>query len=111
MSAARSSPQQVFFGTEYRPNAPSSFVVPIEAVAGLFFVLIALMFVGLGQRLGRCRGAIPDRVAAYSINVLGSLAGIVAFAGPPTPGRRRRLLPPVPAPATSGQVVAEPSGT
>src|SRR5262249_17390491 len=74
------SPQQVFFGTEYRPNDPSSFVIPIEAVAGLFFVLIALMFIGLGQRMGRAFDVIPDRVAAYSINVLGSLAGIVVFA-------------------------------
>ena len=46
------SPQQVFFGTEYQAQRPSQFVVPIEAVAGLFFGLIALMFVGLGQVLG-----------------------------------------------------------
>jgi SAM-dependent methyltransferase len=73
------SPQQVFFGTEFRPKDPSRFVIPIEAVAGLFFVLNALMFVGLGQEMGRTFDAIPDRVAAYSVNVLGSLAGIVAF--------------------------------
>ena len=34
------SPQQVFFGTErFTAPDPSQFVVPIEAVAGLFFVL------------------------------------------------------------------------
>jgi spermidine synthase len=73
------SPQQVFFGTEYRANDPGRFVVPIEAVAGTFFVLVALMFVGLGQVLGRAFDAIPNRVAAYSVNVLASLLGIVAF--------------------------------
>jgi SAM-dependent methyltransferase len=73
------SPQQVFFGTEYRANDPGHFVVPIEVVAGTFFVLVATMFVGLGQLLGRAFDAIPNRVAAYTINVLASLAGIVVF--------------------------------
>ncbi|HEY2154971.1 MAG TPA: hypothetical protein VGH33_05035, partial [Isosphaeraceae bacterium] len=71
--------QQVYFGTEYRPNDPSYFVVPIEAVAGIFFVLIAASFIGLGQAMGRAFDAIPDRVAAYTTDILGSLAGIVAF--------------------------------
>lgn len=74
------SPQEIFFGAEYKAKDPSSFIVPIEAVAGLFFVLIALVFVGLGQVLGRALNAIPSRVAAYTVNILGSLAGIVAFA-------------------------------
>jgi hypothetical protein len=74
------SPQQVYFGSEPRVNAPlTSFVIPIELVAGGFFTLIALMFVGLGQVMGRAFNAIPNRVAAYTVNVLGSLAGIVAF--------------------------------
>lgn len=73
------SPQQVFFGTEYRAYDPSMFVVPIEVIAGLFFLLIALSFVGLGQAMGRAFNAIPNRIAAYTANVLGSLAGIVAF--------------------------------
>ena len=38
------SPQQVYFGTEYRPKDPSYFVLPIELLAGLFFILIALIF-------------------------------------------------------------------
>src|SRR5437899_7457791 len=45
------SPQQIYFGTEYRARDVSRFVVPIEAVAATFFVLIALMFVGLGQTM------------------------------------------------------------
>ena len=73
------SPQQVYFGTEYYARDPAWFVIPIEAVAGLFFVLIALMFVGLGQVMGRLFNAIPDRVYAYTVNILGSLTGITAF--------------------------------
>src|SRR4051794_37523960 len=73
------SPQLIYFGTEYRPKDPSKFVVPIEAVAGAFFVLIALTFVGLGQEMGRAFDAIPGRIAAYTTNVFGSLLGIVAF--------------------------------
>jgi hypothetical protein len=76
----RASPQQVFFGTEgFLAADPSRFVVPVEAVAGAFFGLIALSFVGLGQVMGRAFHALPNRVAAYSVDVLGSLSGIAAF--------------------------------
>jgi hypothetical protein len=75
----QSSPQLIYFGTEYRPKDPSIFVIPIEVVAGLFFVLITLAFVGLGQVMGRAFDAIPSRIAAYTTNILGSLLGIVAF--------------------------------
>ncbi|MGF6306751.1 spermidine synthase [Bradyrhizobium sp. i1.8.4] len=75
----QASPQEVFFGTEYRNPDLAKFVVPIEAIAGLFFVLIALMFVGLGQTLGRAFDAYPNRVAGYSLNIGGSLAGIIGF--------------------------------
>src|SRR5213078_1540176 len=37
--------------------------VPIELIAGLFFVLIALAFVGLGQVLGRAFDEFPNLVA------------------------------------------------
>jgi SAM-dependent methyltransferase len=73
------SPQQIYFGTEFRPRDPSKFIVPIELVAGVFFVLIALMFVGQGQIMGRAFDRISNRVAAYTANILGSLAGILAF--------------------------------
>jgi SAM-dependent methyltransferase len=74
------SPQQVFFGTEYRARDVTRFVVPLEAVAGVFFVLIALAFVGLGQVMGRAFTSLPNRVFAYTVNIAGSLAGIAAFA-------------------------------
>jgi spermidine synthase len=73
------SPQQIFFGADVRLDDPSRFVVPIEAVAGAFYALIALVFVGLGQAMGRRFNAIPDRVLAYSVDVGGSLVGITAF--------------------------------
>ena len=74
------SPQQIYFGTEYRARDVSRFVVPIEAVAATFFVLIALMFVGLGQTMGRAFNDVRDRVTAYTVNIVGSLAGIGAVA-------------------------------
>jgi SAM-dependent methyltransferase len=75
----QASPQEVFFGTEYRNRDVAQFVVPIEAVAAVFFILIALMFVGLGQVLGRAFDAYPNRVLGYTLNIGGSLAGIVGF--------------------------------
>ena len=75
----QASPQEVFFGTEYRNPDLAQFVIPIEWIAGLFFVLIAMMFVGPGQVLGRAFDAFPDRIKGYSLNIGGSLAGIVAF--------------------------------
>ena len=74
------SPQQVYFGTEYTARSFSTFLVPIEVLAGLFFTLIALIFVGLGQVMGRAFDEAPDRLVAYISNIGGSLVGIAAFA-------------------------------
>src|SRR5262249_24880643 len=52
-----------------------------EAVAGFFFLVVALAMVGPGQELGRALARVPDRVQAYTVNILGSLVGIVVFAG------------------------------
>lgn len=76
----RTSPQLIYFGTEYRPADPSRWVIPMWLVGGTFFTLIALTFVGLGQVMGRAFDAIPDRVMAYTVDVAGSLTGIAAFA-------------------------------
>ncbi len=75
----QASPQQVFFGTEYRSPDVAQFTVPIELIVAGFFVLLALLFVGLGQVLGRAFDAYPNRVLAYTLNIGGSLAGIVGF--------------------------------
>src|SRR5262249_13732287 len=73
------SPQILYFGADARVRDVAMFVIPIEVIAGTFFVLIALLFVGLGQVLGRRFDAIPSRVGAYTADILGSLSGIVAF--------------------------------
>jgi hypothetical protein len=75
----QASPQEVFFGTEYRNPDVAQFVVPVEAIAATFFVLVAFMFVGPGQVLGRAFDAYPDRVLGYTLNIGGSLAGIACF--------------------------------
>src|SRR5579862_1758928 len=74
-----SAAQEIFFGTDKRNPDVAQFAIPIEVIAGIFFVLVALMFVGLGQVLGRAFDAYPNRVRAYTLNIGGSLAGIVGF--------------------------------
>jgi hypothetical protein len=73
------APQLVFFGTESRDEAPDRFIIPIEGLAGFYFVLIALAMIGPGQVLGRAFTHVPNRVVAYSVNIFGSLVGIVLF--------------------------------
>jgi SAM-dependent methyltransferase len=75
----QTSPQLIYFGTERSSPDLRGVEIPVEAIAGIFFVLIALTFIGLGQALGRAFDAIPDRVRAYTVDVLGSLSGIVVF--------------------------------
>lgn len=83
------SPQQVYFGTEYPAHDVSQFSVgtdqnfisvPLEILALFFFYLITFVFVGLGQALGRAFDEAQDRLRAYISNIIGSLAGIAAFA-------------------------------
>jgi spermidine synthase len=73
------SPQVVYFGTELRVRDVASFAIPIELVAGLFFLLVAATMIGLGQLIGRRFQALPNPVEAYLINIGGSLAGVVLF--------------------------------
>ena len=75
------SPQLIYFGTEYVPkDATKLRYIPLWAVAGVFFTLVSMMFLGLGQAMGRAFDAIPNRVMAYTVDVLGSLTGIAIFA-------------------------------
>ncbi|MFO0958172.1 MAG: hypothetical protein U0800_12215, partial [Isosphaeraceae bacterium] len=74
------SPQQIYFGAEPAMQKQAAIVLPVEVGAGVMFVLVALSFLGLGQLMGRLFDAIPNRIAAYSLNIAGSLAGIGAFA-------------------------------
>jgi len=76
---SQESPQLIYFGTDARVKDPSKWVVPIEFLAAYFFVLIALMFIGPGQEMGRRFARIGNRMLAYSLDILGSLTGIVVF--------------------------------
>jgi SAM-dependent methyltransferase len=74
------SPQEVFFGAGPGSADVAGFVLPLEVVGGFFFLVIALAMVGPGQVLGRTLGRVPNRVRAYTLNILGSVVGIVLFA-------------------------------
>jgi spermidine synthase len=77
----QASPQFVYFGTEYFSSGDvARFVIPIEVLGGFFFMVIALAMVGPGQELGRALNRVPNRIQAYTVNILGSIAGIVLFA-------------------------------
>jgi SAM-dependent methyltransferase len=76
---SQQSPQLIYFGTELRLKDPSKWVIPIEVLAGYFFALVALLFLGLGQEMGRRFAIIENRLLAYSADILGSLAGIAVF--------------------------------
>lgn len=74
------APQLVFFGTEYAAEDPARFVIPMEVLAGFFFLIVALVMIGPGQELGRAFNRLPGRLRAYSLNIAGSLTGIILFA-------------------------------
>ena len=76
----QSSPQQVYFGTEYHSQDLSRYAIPVEVLGGFFFLVLALTFVGPGQELGRALKRWPNRLQAYSINIAGSIVGILSFA-------------------------------
>ena len=76
----QASPQQVYFGTEYHSQDLSRYAIPVELLCGFFFIVIALAFLGPGQELGRALKRWPNRVQAYTLNIVGSIVGIVLFA-------------------------------
>lgn len=76
----QASPQQVYFGAEYHSQDLSRYAIPVEVLCGFFFIVIAVAFVGPGQKLGRALQRWPNRVQAYTLNIVGSTVGIVLFA-------------------------------
>ena len=76
----QSSPEQIYFGTEYHSQDLSRYAIPVEVICGFFFLIIALAFIGPGQELGRALKRWPNRLQAYTLNIAGSLAGIMIFA-------------------------------
>ena len=76
----QASPQQVYFGTEYHIQDLSRYAIPVEVLCGFFFIVIALAFIGPGQELARALKRWPNRVQGYTLNIIGSIVGILAFA-------------------------------
>jgi SAM-dependent methyltransferase len=72
--------ERLYFGGSTTPVDFQRVQIPMELVVGVFFALIALLFVGPGQELGRALDAVPSRLVAYAVNLGASLAGIAAFA-------------------------------
>lgn len=73
-------PDVVFFGAEAGVVGDLKFHVPVEVMAGAFFLLVGAALVGPGQELGRAFNRSPNRTRAYTSNLLGSLVGIAGFA-------------------------------
>ena len=73
-------PEQIYFGTEYQSQDLSRYAIPVEVLCGFFFLVLALVFIGPGQELGRALKRWPNRLQAYSLNIVGSIAGILIFA-------------------------------
>jgi SAM-dependent methyltransferase len=67
--------------TIYFSSGTTAPVVPVEStlLLPLLFTAVAALFVTLAQRMGRELGGRPP-LRAYAINLLGSLAGVGAFA-------------------------------
>ncbi|MFP4057430.1 MAG: spermidine synthase [Candidatus Brocadiia bacterium] len=80
LGEAATAQQRLYFGGSTTPLDFQRVRIPMEAVVAVFFALIALVFVGPGQELGRALDAVPSRVQAYAVNLGASLAGIAAFA-------------------------------
>jgi SAM-dependent methyltransferase len=76
----RANVDVVYFGAEAGDTVVNlPFRVPLEFVAGGFFVMIAVLLVGPGQEMGRAFTRVTSRTRAYSANLLGSLLGIATF--------------------------------
>ena len=70
-----------FFGVPNIPYSPLSILGLFAAVAITvpLFILNAMVFVPLGQIVGGYLETAPRGITAYSVNILGSLAGILLF--------------------------------
>ncbi len=74
------SPDHVQWGYAVLSGGESlGLIVAAAVVLALFLWLLVMMMVPLGQCVGGCLDAAPNPVTAYSVNLLGSLAGIWGF--------------------------------
>lgn len=75
----QSNPEVVFYGAESFVGQELQFAVPAEVLFAIYFVLIAAAMIGPGQEMGRAFNRVPNRLTAYTMNLLGSLQGILVF--------------------------------
>lgn len=68
-------------GAIYFSSGTSDRVMPIEStlLLPIIFLVVVVLFTALAQRMGREMGALLP-LRGYTVNVAGSLAGVVAFA-------------------------------
>lgn len=71
---------QIFLGTPALGRYETPWAIPAEILNTVVFMAVAALMLGPGQELGRCLQQVPDRIQAYSINILGSIAGIALLA-------------------------------
>jgi SAM-dependent methyltransferase len=77
------SPDTVLWGIGHRPQGAAYvalFAASVIAVALLLLLLVAAM-IPIGQWVGSYLDSAPNPVSAYSVNLLGSVAGVWVFAG------------------------------
>ena len=73
------SATMILFGTEGGSTPGSLPTIPLELIIAIFFALLCLQFVGLGELLGEAFEELGERLDAYALNLAGSLAGVVFF--------------------------------
>lgn len=61
-------------------SLPAAAFLAGALMLGALFTLIIIVMIPLGQRLGELFDHAPNRIAAYSVNIAGSLMGVWAFA-------------------------------
>jgi len=74
------SPERIFFGAIFPAIDFTGMTIQVEWVLALIFIFVVLFFIGLGQVLGQCLDRSPNRIVAYTLNIVGSLFGILTFA-------------------------------
>ncbi len=74
------SPDHVQWGYAFLSGGESlALIISAVVVLALFLWLLVMVMIPLGQSVGACLDEAANPVTAYSVNLLGSLAGIWAF--------------------------------
>jgi len=60
-------------------SRPAPVTLMIQECLAFFFLLVPIVFVPLGQRIGQLLAAIPSPLEGYALNISGSIAGVLVF--------------------------------